>query len=485
MRRPPNALSIAPPRRPERSAAFFLAWITGFMLCLWALLAPPANAQEPETTAVVGNATMAAEELADLNAYLAEAAEKNPELRAAFEQWKSELENVPQVGSLPDPTFKYGYYVQPVETRTGPQRHRFGLTQSFPWFGTLSTRERQAALKADAAYARLESQRLEVYRRVKDAYYEYAYLAQAIAITGENIELLRYLEEVVTTRYQAGLSSYSEVIRLQVELGKLRDRLNSLRDLRGPVAARLNEAMNRPSSRNIPLPESIPVMITSMSDEELLEGITDNNPALDEYRALAEASDVKRELAELDYLPDFAMGVETIVQDRARQGDPINNGDNPVIATAQVKIPLWRAKRDAAVRQAKLDKSAYRRKLVGKGNSLASSMQVALYDYRDAQRRIELYRDSLVPKAEQGLGATLEAFQTGADSALDLVEAERTLLEFELAHLRALADQAQAMADMEAILGRDIPCEVHCVTVSAPEPEDMRRPGEQPGAEAE
>jgi outer membrane protein TolC len=303
--------------------------------------------------------------------------------------------------------------------------------------------------------------RLKVFRDVKDAYYEYAYLAQAIGVTEENIELTRYLEEVVTARYKANLTPYSEVIKLQVSLGKLEDRLASLKDLRSPVAARLNAAMNRPVTQPVPLPEEIPVMTTSMTDKELLQGILEKNPALDEYRALAKASEARREAAELNYYPGFAVGVETILQDSARDGDPINNGENPLVATLSVNLPIWQEPRDAAVRQAELDKSAWRQRMISAGDSLSRSMQLALYGYRDAGRRMELYHDALLPKAEQGLGATLEAFQAGEASALDLVDAERSLLEFELAYLRALADQAQRMAEMEAILGEEIPCDVH------------------------
>ncbi|NQV01140.1 MAG: TolC family protein, partial [Bacteroidia bacterium] len=59
-----------------------------------------------------------------LESYLQEAAKHNPELKSRFNEYMAALEKVPQVGTLPDPTIAFGYFIMPVETRIGPQRAR-------------------------------------------------------------------------------------------------------------------------------------------------------------------------------------------------------------------------------------------------------------------------------------------------------------------------------------------------------------------------
>jgi len=76
-----------------------------------------------------------------LNQYLKIAAENNPGLRARFNQYLAALEVAPQVGTLPDPQFAFGYFIQPVETRVGPQNAKISLTQMFPRFGTHRAKE--------------------------------------------------------------------------------------------------------------------------------------------------------------------------------------------------------------------------------------------------------------------------------------------------------------------------------------------------------
>ena len=106
-----------------------------------------AQALKTETTAraheQVGDASYSRKQLpglneaSGLNDYLAYAALNNPQLESAFNRWKAALEMVTPARTLPDPRFSYGYYIQEVETRVGPQEDSLGISQTFPWFGKL------------------------------------------------------------------------------------------------------------------------------------------------------------------------------------------------------------------------------------------------------------------------------------------------------------------------------------------------------------
>ena len=87
-----------------------------------------------------------------LNQYLTMAAENNPGLKSKFLEYQAALERVPQVGSLPDPQVSFGYFIQPVETRVGPQQARLSVMQMFPWFGTLGAQKNVAAQEAKVKY---------------------------------------------------------------------------------------------------------------------------------------------------------------------------------------------------------------------------------------------------------------------------------------------------------------------------------------------
>ncbi len=88
------------------------------------------------------------------------------------------------------------YFIEEVETRVGPQRNKFGIMQTFPWFGKIEARGDVATAKAKAARQRYEANKLKLFWQVKDAFYEFTYLATAVDTAKENLELLQHFEEI-------------------------------------------------------------------------------------------------------------------------------------------------------------------------------------------------------------------------------------------------------------------------------------------------
>ncbi len=396
-----------------------------------------------------------------LSQYLVQAALNNPELEAAFQRWKAALEKIPQVKALPDPRFTFSYFVRSIETKTGPQRAKLGIAQTFPWFGKLALKGDMAMQDANAIKAEYDTIKLRIFYQVKSTYYEYAYLARAIVIAREDVELLTFLEGIARTRYAAGKTPYTDLMKIQIERDKLKDRLKTLEDLKRPIVAKLLATMNLPVGTKLPLPQGIPIMVTSLTDKELLEELPKHNPRIKRYVYLEAREKAGIGLAKKDFYPDLTLGVQTIITDPASNRMINDRGEDPIIASFSFNLPIWWNKQRAAVRQAHARRLSAKKKNISIKQNLLSDMQLALFNYRDARRRINLYKNTLIPRAKQALEVTLKAFQSGIRSSLDLIDAEKTLLEFDLSYTRALADQAQRFAELEMILGKKIPCTIY------------------------
>ena len=393
-------------------------------------------------------------ESSELSDYLAYAAVNNPGLEAAFNRWKATVEDVVQSETLPDPRFTYQYYIEEVETRVGPQRQGVGIAQAFPWFGKLALRGKVAQEAANAERQRYESDKLKLFYEVKDTYAEYYYLAQAVRIFQENVALVRHLEEISRTRFKVAAASHPDVIKAQVELGKLEDRLKSLEELKHPLQARLNASMNRPVDTNIPWPQELPSEEMAMSDKVILEQLVESNPDLKTIDFEILKNRQRIELARKDYYPDITFGLNYIDTDNSSMSpSPQDNGKDPVIAMVSINLPLWRGKYDAGVRQARAQYNAARRTKEDKVNDLSSTLKMVLYEFHDAERKIDLYQNALIPKAQQSLKVTESAYQAGKVGFLDLIDSQRILLEFELSFQRALSDHAQNLARIDMLIG--------------------------------
>lgn len=392
-----------------------------------------------------------------LNDYLAYAALNNPGLKAAFLRWKAALEKIPQVTALPDPRFTYAYYIKSVETRVGPQHHRFALLQTFPWYGKLELRGDTAAESARADQQRYEAAKLTLFYQVKDAYYEYYFLGKSIAATEENMELMQQLESIARTQYATGLTPYASVVRAQVELGKIEDRMKTLQDLREPIAAKLNAALNRQGLAPLPWPKQIREEDASFTEEQLLTWLKESNPDLKALDFMAEKEKKNIDLARKDFYPDLTLGIESIYTGGALMPGTPDSGKDPLIASLSFNFPIWWGKYRAGEREALTRYASYRIERIDQENRLWSDLKLAAYEYRDAERKISLYRDTLLPKAAQSIQVSLESFENGLGSFFELIDSVRTLLEFQLAYERALAEKAQRLAELEMIVGKQVP----------------------------
>ncbi len=397
---------------------------------------------------------------AGLTEYLAYAALHNPQLQASFARYKAALEAIAPARALPDPRLTYRYFIQEVETRVGPQEQSFGLAQTFPWFGKLELRGDMAMEKAKASGQAFEAARLKLFYQVKHAYYEYYYLARAIAVTKENVELMGYLEQVARTKYKVAAAGHQDVIRAQVEQGKLADQLRSLEDLRKPIVAKLNAALNRSPAAPLPWPKGVVLEEKiEASDEQILSWLGQANPQLKALDHQIAAQKKTVELAGKDYFPDFTIGVDYIDTAGALMFGTPDSGKDPVVVMASINLPIWHDKYRANQRQARARYLAALKERLGAENALASEVYLTLYEFRDAQRKINLYRDSLILRAETSLKVTQTAFTADKASFLDLIDAERILLEFQLLYERALASHAQRLAQLEMLIGRGLPRE--------------------------
>ena len=390
-----------------------------------------------------------------LEDYLEFAALNNAGLESAFERWKAAVEQVPQSKSLPDPKFTYGYFIKEVETRTGPQRQRLSLMQMFPWFGVIETRTDAAAAEANAAYKRYEAAKLELFYKVKDSFYEYAFLAQALDIAKQNLELLKHFEEVARTRYTAAAGSHPDIIRIQIELAMLEDKLKSLEQLRMPIVTGLNSILNRKTNLPLPWPEKAKFNLVKVDRSAVTAKMIVDNPQLQALDFEVAAAKARLELAKKKFYPDINIGVDWIQTDGALTAGVRDSGKDPVIAMLSLNLPIWTDSYKAAQLQAKAQMRSHSAKKVQNKNDLVAQLEKTLFEYEDSARKVELYKGILIPKAKEMLEASEVAYKAGTVDFLSLIDAQRTLLEFELSLERAVTINLQKLAQLEMLIGGD------------------------------
>ncbi|AMC10946.1 hypothetical protein Lupro_06660 [Lutibacter profundi] len=389
-----------------------------------------------------------------LENYLKIAAENNPELKATFSEYMAAMEKVPQVGALPDPQVAFGYFIEPVETRVGPQKWKFNLAQSFPWFGLLAAKENVATEMANAKFEKFENTKSNLFFEVKTAYFNYYFIEKAIEITKKNMEILQVFKRLSLVKIEAGKASIVDELRVELELNDLENQLALFVDTRNTIQTNFNNLLAREVSNSIEIPDTLWQDELPFDKLNMLDEIYANNHQLKSINHRLNAFINQEVVAKKEGLPKFNIGLNYTVVEKNPSSTAIDNGkDAFLFPSIGVKIPIFRKKYKALIKEAKFLQEAESFKKEDKKNVLSTVFSSSYKNFSDGDRRIALNKKQS-QIAKKVLDVLIISYSTNAKDFEEVLRIERQLLKYELAYQQALIDKNAAIAFMQYLIGK-------------------------------
>ena len=389
-----------------------------------------------------------------LNSLVEQALRSNPSIWEARKKWAASTKRPSQVASLPDPEVSFGSMSSgnPLPYSTiggGPLSWAsFMFKQKIPWPGKLNLKgdiaETEAAQKAQL----YQAVTLEITRRLKTAYFELSYIHQAISILNRYRDLLQKLSRIAEAKYTVGEGLQADVLRSQVEISLIMERLELLGQQRESAQARINTLLNR--SPDVVLPQPVQVENTAVelpfSLEKLYLMAREQNPEIEAERLEIQKASLQLDLAKKEFFPDLSISTSYLLR-----GGPF---DNMYEYRLGLEIPLyfWRKERfrvEENVEELERSKHGYQSKL----QQVTFSIKDAYIGARTAQRLIRLYRQGIIPQATASLDSALSAYGVGSLDFLALIDNSLTVLNYELQYEEETRDYFQNLVRLEELLG--------------------------------
>nr|MBD3621654.1 TolC family protein [Sunxiuqinia sp.] len=349
----------------------------------------------------------------ELNRYLEIAAENNPELKARFDEYMAALEVGPQVKALPDPQVAFGYFIQPVETRVGPQQFKLSASQMFPWFGTLKAKENVAIQTAKAKYELFEESKSKLFNTVSNNYFNLYFNNKAIDITMENLDILHIFRKLAIIKVEAGLVSSVDEYRITIEINDLENQLALLKDQQFVLTTTFNNLLNIDEKSLVDVPDILWVDDFPLDKQAALDSIIQKNHQLLGIDLQQEALQYKKEVASLMGKPSFKLGLDYTIVGKGENN--MAGTDAFMFPSVGVTIPLYRNKYKAMVQEVAYLESAKANEKVDKTNMLETLFENNWKDYQDAVRRLSLYEEQL-ELARKSLTMLETAYSTGNEN---------------------------------------------------------------------
>lgn len=385
-----------------------------------------------------------------LPALIEEALKNNPELKSAKKNWEASQQRVPQAKSLDNPTVGISFEKIPRGTlklnKTMPEDRMLSISQMIPFFGKLSTKGKIALIESQMMASEYKTKELEIINEVKNSYNELFMHHKLEELNKESLDLLRDISKVAEARYAVGEIEQEEVLKIHLEIARLSNEIENHKKEISAQEAKLNSILNRDIKGALGKPD-IKEDISFDKDIDTLYKLTlENQPELAIFSYAIERNKYSKQLAELEFLPDF--------MPQLTLRNIFSGGLGLWDFMLALSVPFWFWKKQRyglkeAINNLESAQAAYqamKNKVLFETKDIATRLDIA-------KNRIRLYRENLIPLAKQSIEASLAGFKSGKSDFMMLLDSNRMLIDIKTGYYNTLVEYEMALADLERTVG--------------------------------
>lgn len=392
----------------------------------------------------------------------------NPAIKEALKKWNAARARVPQAAAWDDPrlggdTLVHRFVNVPPNAFMDQS---VTIEQVVPITGKNLTRARAAMAEAISAYEDVRRAQLDSIAAARASFFRLANAYDQLEINRKNIDSLKQIADISRAKYEAGTQSAADVLVAETDESKLEEAQRDLERQLSDEQSRLNQLMNRDAFAPLSVPGTASVQMPQLSPTSLRPLVLTHRPELKMAEAKIDVEKWKLQLARREWIPDPALIVKAERYNDA--GQAVSEVD------AGVSFPLpWVnfRKYSAGVREAGENLGAAEHGLDRSQKEALRLLRDQLQKIETFHHHVELFRDKLVPQAQQAFEANRLAYESGKASFLDWITAQRVLRDIEATARMHLTDYQVAVAELEAIIG----AQFYPLLAAPPEPRANRK----------
>src|SRR5437773_10646465 len=379
--------------------------------------------------------------------------ESNPAIKEAENRWRAARERVRQANAWDDPRVAgestVHRYVDVPPNAFMDQS--LALEQLIPITGKNLVRGRAAGAEAFSAFQEARRIQLDVIAKARATYFQLANAYDQLEINSKNTTSLKQIADISRSRYETGLESAANVLIAETDYSKLLEARRDLERNLSDAQSQLNTLMNRDAFARLGVPAAASVDHAHLSVTRLRVVTLAQRPEVKMARAKINGEKSKLQLAHRAWIPDPAIAIK---------GQRYNDAPEAVSeldAGLTFTIPWVNpGKYSAGVREARANLTAAEQGLEREQKEALRLLRDQLAKIETFHHHVELFRDKLVPQAQQAFEATQLSYESGKATFLDWISAQRNLRDIEAMGREHLAHYQMAVAELEAVIAADI-----------------------------
>jgi len=361
--------------------------------------------------------------------------------------------------NLPDPVLTLGLVNMPTNSFSFTQEPMtgkvIGLSQAFPFPGGLKAASEVKAVDTLIVQEELEDQKNKIREEVSKLYYDLRFYRKVIQLAEESEELLKKISEVVRRKYEVSKASLQNVIQVEVQITRIKDKIINLKGKEEAALAELNALLLRDEKSHVATDRIEKVADTKYSTKRLLELAALNRPFLKGIK-FAEQKSVNMKL-QVDYAfwPNFKLGVQYNQRDYSSASG--QNWSDLFSVQLGVSLPInYGGNKSAKINEAEHLQTLYKEQYSSSLQSLSRSFGKINAKLEELQRREKLITESLLPQADSALKAAMADYQVGKIDFVNVIKAEDQILKIKTDLAKIRTEYSKNLAQLEFLIGAEI-----------------------------
>ena len=376
-----------------------------------------------------------------LQNYIEEAIKNNPSIQAVEKQYAISTEMISEVNTLPNTEFSAGYMIG--KEMPMMQQGEFSVMQMFPWFGTISAREKYASAMADADFVEIEIAKRKIAMVLSQSYYRLYEITKKQEILDANIQLLKVYEQMALTSVELGQASAVSVLRLQMRQNDLLERKLILEQEYAAELTAFNKIMNRKEVVEIAIIDSL-----TLPDKDLEIDFSKLylHPELKKFEELNNVISEADALNKKESIPEFSVGMEYMLY---------NEAPNMLMPMVSVSIPIFNKKYKSVARQNKLKHEELDIQKQASENALIAQLQTAVRSRNAARISLET-QDKNLEQAKNATEILFKNYETGTIDFKEVLDVQELQLNFQVNRIEAIGNYFNQVSIINYFLASEL-----------------------------
>ncbi len=371
--------------------------------------------------------------------------ERHPAMQARLATVRRASARTDAAGALPSPRIGLTPLGEMAQTASGEVTLMASISQHIPAPGSLSAQVASNAAEVRSAEAHAQQEAATIAYRIRRAWWQKSYAEAGSTITNEQLALLQQVRDAMLARVQAGTGKQSDILRIGIEIERVKTMQHSWQERLHNALAELRTALS--ITAETPLPALLNTGATQYKVGQLVAlarihrgDVLRNQAHRQKAEALAAAAAARRR-------PDFTTSLSyNMVDDENLMGP--TSGDDQWWFGVSMSVPLWFGSYAASDREAAAAKQEARFEAEAIDNRIQRDIATAMSTWHSTRAQIALYDDGLLAQAQAAFDAENSHYSNGSSSYTDVIATWKQVLSLHLSYHALKRDVGLAEADL-------------------------------------